>query len=736
MRRPKTGYPARPMNAALPRDASSVDQAIVDLNAEYAALHTRKEELFWTTKMGITREYDAFNDAENALQAFRQDAARLGRVRALLAEAQTDEQRTTLKGWVHFFECGVIEDPVASREAAEIVELESTIAQARGALSLGWIDPKTGEKVRASSVALALKIAGDPDERVREAAYRGLESIETFALENGFLDLVRRRNRFARRLGFVDYYDWKVSTTEGFDKKTLFALLDDLEARTREACQRRVEAVKTQHGDAALIDRLLEEATWGLDWVMKVRFPGGYRLGFGSHNFWTDNVAGTPDDRTVEAKNNPNANYISAAAEAIAARVLRTRDPVRAAQALRFAKEDWEYAIVGIEGPSTWHTPAFAAARMELAGIGVTASVELWRATGEARFREKAIELAHVITASQQVTRVGSRMPLAGFFYTGPDKDTLFHQFHRAADQAPVVALELLVEAFPDHADWMTWYATVVRYAEYQKKSATITAPYEVLPAYVYRTVDSVQVPDSGGRYLEKQAEYAEQVRAGTPMGEGWYLRTFPVWFQRRGNYGVLLSQAKALASASRLRGDRAGLELATRQAEWVVGRNPFSQSTMYGEGYDWAQQYSVSSGDMVGTLPVGMQSRGVTDLPYWPSQNMYVYKEVWVHSNNRWLWLMQDLLPRLAEPINQRLSVETLPSGDIRLGAVLPSGTTVAPPLRLDNARQRGGVTVTVVDQHDAQPMAFWTVRRTDPRAPWVAVVRLGDHRADAFGW
>ena len=496
------------------------------------------------------------------------------------------------------------------------------------------------------------------------------------------------------------------------------------------------EQLQTQHGDAALIDRLLEEATWGLDWVMKVRFPGGYRLGFGSHNFWTDNVAGTPDDRTVEAKNNPNANYISAAAEAIAARVLRTRDPVRAAQALRFAKEDWEYAIVGIEGPSTWHTPAFAAARMELAGIGVTASVELWRATGEARFREKAIELAHVITASQQVTRVGSRMPLAGFFYTGPDKDTLFHQFHRAADQAPVVALELLVEAFPDHADWMTWYATVVRYAEYQKKSATITAPYEVLPAYVYRTVDSVQVPDSGGRYLEKQAEYAEQVRAGTPMGEGWYLRTFPVWFQRRGNYGVLLSQAKALASASRLRGDRAGLELATRQAEWVVGRNPFSQSTMYGEGYDWAQQYSVSSGDMVGTLPVGMQSRGVTDLPYWPSQNMYVYKEVWVHSNNRWLWLMQDLLPRGAEPMNQRLSVETLPSGDIRLGAVLPSGTTVAPPLRLDNARQRGGVTVTVVDQHDAQPMAFWTVRRTDPRAPWVAVVRLGDHRADAFGW
>ena len=71
----------------------------------------------------------------------------------------------------------------------------------------------------------------------------------------------------------------------------------------------------------------------------------------------------------------------------------------------------------------------------------------------------------------------------------------------------------------------------------------------------------------------------------------------------------------------------------------------PFTQSTLYGEGYDWAQQYSVSSGDFVGSLPVGMQSRGVTDLPYWPSQNMYVYKEVWVHSASRWLWLMADLV-------------------------------------------------------------------------------------------
>ncbi|MGQ0814497.1 MAG: glycoside hydrolase family 9 protein [Gemmatimonadota bacterium] len=406
------------------------------------------------------------------------------------------------------------------------------------------------------------------------------------------------------------------------------------------------ERLLERGGDTALVARIIEEAKWGLDWVMRVRFDGGYRIAFASHNLWTNNIIGDADDRTREAKNNPNANYIAAAAEAIGYRVLRNREPELAARSLKIAEDDWNHAIVGIEGPSTWHTPAFAATRLELAGIGITASLELYRATGKKKYADKAVELARTIVESQQKRPVGSKFPLAGFFYTGPDRDTLFHQFHRGNDQAPIVALVQLIEALPDHADRKSWYDTVVLYAEYQKRSARTTAPYHVLPAYVYRAGDeSKEVPDSGALHLATRAAYREQVLQGMPMGEEWYLRAFPVWFARRGNYGVLLSQAKALSAAARLLRDSAAIDLAQQQAQWIVGRNPFVQSTMYGEGYDWAQQYSVSSGDFVGSLPVGMQSRGVTDLPYWPSQNMYVYKEVWVHSASRWLWLVADLI-------------------------------------------------------------------------------------------
>ncbi|HEX8211823.1 MAG TPA: glycoside hydrolase family 9 protein [Longimicrobium sp.] len=487
------------------------------------------------------------------------------------------------------------------------------------------------------------------------------------------------------------------------------------------------ERLRARGGDPALLARVLEEAKWGLDWVLRVRFPGGYRVAFGSHNLWTNNVVGDADDRTVVAKNNPNANYISAAAGAIAYRVLKDSDPELAARSLRIAEDDWSHAIAGVEGPSTWHTPAFAASRMELAGIGVTASLELFRATGHRKYADKAVELARVIVDSQQKRPVGGTFPLAGFFYTGPDRDTLFHQFHRGNDQAPVVALAQLTEALPDHPDWMKWYSTVALHAEYQKRTASTTAPYGVLPAYVYRLGDEAkEVPDSGALHGGTREAYRAQVSTGMPMGDGWFLRAFPVWYARRGNYGILLSQAKALSAASRLRGDSAGMDLAQRQLQWVVGRNPFVQSTMYGEGYDWAQQYSVSSGDFVGSLPVGMQSRGVTDLPYWPAQNMYVYKEVWVHPVSRWLWMMEDLLGTPA-PATARddfqLTATTARNGDvtIRLTTRDPRVRTVA--LRAVNLRiqqpsrtvqRRAGMPATVE----------WKARRIVADAPWFAVV------------
>ena len=66
---------------------------------------------------------------------------------------------------------------------------------------------------------------------LRKAAHRGLQSIELEMLDKGFLEIVRERNKLGRMLGYADYYDYKVTRNEGFSKKVLFDILDDLEWR-------------------------------------------------------------------------------------------------------------------------------------------------------------------------------------------------------------------------------------------------------------------------------------------------------------------------------------------------------------------------------------------------------------------------------------------------------------------------------------------------------------------------
>jgi hypothetical protein len=74
------------------------------------------------------------------------------------------------------------------------------------------------------------------------------------------------------------------------------------------------------------------------------------------------------------------------------------------------------------------------------------------------------------------------------------------------------------------------------------------------------------------------------------------------------------------------------------------VGKNPFCQSAMWGEGYDYSPLYTPSSGHLVGGLPVGIQTNENKDIPFWPSSACYNYKEVWSNPDARWLWLMEEV--------------------------------------------------------------------------------------------
>jgi len=409
------------------------------------------------------------------------------------------------------------------------------------------------------------------------------------------------------------------------------------------------ERLREQEQDPELEKRLIEEAKWGLNWVLKTRFGDGYRSTGQLISYWTNGVMGDSDDRHGEAVNDPEWNFRVASVEALANRVLRASDPELANRSLATAKEDWQFAVQGLAAAAPIAPVYGQKDELERNSIGALAAVDLFEATGDRQYADEAFRLAALILASQERSLQSWSIPFTGYFYTNDRREALFQRFHIGEEQAPIVALARLCDVFPNHADWMKWYSAVVLHSKYYlERASEVNQPYGVLPAAIYRESDSKAADGKQGWTPLRAADsdaYLAEVRQGIPLSGEYYLRRFPVWFDFRGNFSVLLSQAKALSAAATLRGDIAGIELAEEQAQWVVGRNPFAASIMYGEGYDWTPLYSVRSGQIVGALPVGIETKGFHDVPYWPNQICWTYKEVWTNPVGRWIWLMQDLV-------------------------------------------------------------------------------------------
>ena len=235
----------------------ALETTLTDLARRYAALHTKKEDLFWSTKMGLADDMQAerysSQSAEQAWQAFLQDPAQLEALRRLEPQAASapPAQRRVLGGWLAMFGAHVIENPEGRRLSSELVEMEGELDRQRRAMPLGYVDPATGQLERASSVQLALMQRSDPDEARRKAAFEGLASIEGYVLEHGFLDIVKKRNQLARLLGHEDYYAWRVAVVERMTKQRLFGLLDELARRTRDSMLEQLGRFAARHGEHA-----------------------------------------------------------------------------------------------------------------------------------------------------------------------------------------------------------------------------------------------------------------------------------------------------------------------------------------------------------------------------------------------------------------------------------------------------------------------------------------------------
>ncbi|MFQ1966277.1 M3 family metallopeptidase [Aeromonas veronii] len=232
------------------------------LNADYLQVHRRKEDLFWSTYMGTSDDQAGFTAAEQTYKAFCANPARLPELREMLVQADEDDLKRGLQGWIAFFECNVIEDPAAAALMDELVAAEAELFARRKGLKLTLLDEQ-GQQVAGSLPAASTSLAASPSEAVRQSALAMFHTLEQWVVGNGFLEVVAIRNRFARAMGYRDYFAYKVRKNEQMSPEQLFAILDDFIARTDARLQQSLEELKVAKGEAALLPHNLRYSVSG-----------------------------------------------------------------------------------------------------------------------------------------------------------------------------------------------------------------------------------------------------------------------------------------------------------------------------------------------------------------------------------------------------------------------------------------------------------------------------------------
>lgn len=209
-------------------------------------------------------------------------------------------------------------------------------------------------------------------------------------------------------------------------------------------------------------------------------------------------------------------------------------------------------------------------------------------------------------------------------------------------------ALIALCRTQPLHPDYAKWHRAITDYAGYIKHLMAYTAPYGMIPSGIYRTDENEDTDAFFHLHLFPPADADEQFRAqaskGVAVAPGYFVKRFPVWFNIfNGNLAVHTSMGKSAALCANFLGDAELRDIAREQLYWIVGKNPFAQSLIYGEGHRYPELNNFSSGTITGAMPVGIRSLADTDQPYWPQINNACYKEVWLTSAGKWLSLVAE---------------------------------------------------------------------------------------------
>lgn len=361
-------------------------------------------------------------------------------------------------------------------------------------------------------------------------------------------------------------------------------------------------------------DAVMEELRWGNQFFHRMiaesgqiyedvaggRAPAGSDLSYEQHwwfenhpgcfgdasdNRWTDNLAGSGDERMVRTTYNPLVQWSFVEMQALAARYL---PPAEAQTCLKLARRATEY---GARRGNDRRT-LFIAAELR-------AQLEFLAASPEDANTSRLEMLAQELLRRQVLRKEG----LTGFFAEDEQRSDAFRSI--AFNAAPAFALLRLWELgsqLSGRVPAAEARDAVIAYVEGYLLADSVSNPFALTPYGIYPH------PQQTDRQVFRDA------------GAGYGVRTFMHPFNAQGvvhgTSSVLMSHAHLLARGGAVLGFPSWRLAAERLLHWCLGHNTCNRSLFSGIGYRQPVGYSFRIPQLPEAMMVGFIGRP-DDSPY-----------------------------------------------------------------------------------------------------------------------